>query len=245
MLHTHAPVSAPPLEQLLADERDDYANRDEKGLQVKQARTTNEDEERLHYFKLYATFMTNVFPLLAWLSYTYLFPLLGTVHADADRKMAIIVDHQLGYVYLTWYIIFVTRFYLTINANGARASAKLDRPDQYIYEIKAKAGALSKAPYVLMADTGAAGRFNRAQRAAANMDEYLPMFLTGALLVACVLGPVVVVLCLLYMYGRVSYGNKYKESRKYRLQGYIPQLMAEQMVAAFMGFIAVKTLLLA
>jgi hypothetical protein len=226
-------------------EEDDYLNRDAMGLQVKQQRTCVEAEERLHYFKLYATLMTNVFPLLVWLTYTYLLPtVFGSVRVDVDRKLGMIVEYQLGYVYLTWYIIFLTRYYLAINANGARASAKIDRPDQYIFEIKAKEGALAQAPYVLMADTGTAGRFNRAQRAAANTDEYLPAFLTGSLLVACVFGPVMVVLAGLYMYGRVSYGNRYKANKAERLAGYIPQLLAEQTVAAFVGFIAVKTLVL-
>jgi len=227
-------------------EEDDYLNRDSMGLQVKQQRTCVEADERLHYFKLYATLMTSVFPMLVWLIYTYILPtVFGAVRIDADRKLAIIVDYQLGFVYLSWYIIFLTRYYLAINANGARASAKIDRPDQYIYEIKAKEGALAQAPYVLMADTGTAGRFNRAQRAAANTDEYLPMFVTGALLVACVFGPVMVVLAGLYMYGRVSYGNRYKANKNERLAGYVPQLVAEQTVAAFMGFIAVKTLAIA
>lgn len=225
---------------------DDYLNRDAMGLQKKQKRTCIEADERVHYFKLYATLMTSIFPLLTWFAYTYLLPtFFRTVRVNADRKLAIIVEYQLGYVYLTWYIIFLTRYYLAINANGARASAKVDRPDQYIFEIKAKEGALAQAPYVLMADTGTAGRFNRAQRAAANTDEYLPMFATGSLLVACVFGPVVVVVAGLYMYGRVAYGNRYKTNKDERLAGYVPQLVAEQTVAASVGFIIVKTLVLA
>ena len=88
-----------------------------------------------------------------------------------DKKFAFIHEYSLGYVFLAHYIVYLTRLYAAINCNGARSPARLDRPDQHIYRIMAKQGELSSAPYVLMANTGAAGRFNRATRAAANMDE--------------------------------------------------------------------------
>ena len=64
----------------------------------------------------------------------------------------------------------------SINANGARLPAKLDRPDQHIYQIMAEKGPLANAPYVLMATTGAAGRFNRAQVLGLELGLGFPRF---------------------------------------------------------------------
>ena len=70
---------------------------------------------------------------------------------------------------------------------GARAPARVDRPDQHIYKIMASDGSLKDAPNVLMATTGAAGRFNRAQRAVFNMDETLPLVLANTFLAGAIL----------------------------------------------------------
>ena len=130
-----------------------------------------------------------------------------------------------------------------INANGARAPARVDRPDQHIYKIMAEKGPLADAPYVLMATTGDAGRFNRAQRAAYNMDEGLPLYLSATLLAGSVFGPLVALLALLNAYGRVSFADGYKASLGARGGGFMAAVVAEHVTAGLVGLCAIKGLL--
>lgn len=228
---------------------DDFANRDERGLVKTPGRPADEAAERVFYFKLYATWMTNVGPALAWLVYWLLGQLAPAARARCDAKLALVREHELGWLYATWLVVFFARTYLAINANGARAAARLDRPDQHIYKLMANpaagpsSAALADAPYVLMENTGAAGRFNRAQRAAANMDEGLPVLLAGLLLSALVFGPLALALALANAYGRLRYAALYKLDKDQRLAGFVPAQLAEQVVGGLVGLVAVKTLL--
>merc|ERR1712039_556510 len=137
-----------------------------------------------------------------------------------DKKFALIYEFQFGYVYLAIWIVAIARSVLVCNANGARGPARVDRPDQQIYKIMAADGPLKDAPYVMMAGTGAAGRFNRAQRGVFNTDEAMPMFLASTLIVSAVFGPAAICLSLIAAYGRVTFGKKYKESAKSRGKGF-------------------------
>ena len=228
---------------------DDFANRDERGLVKTPTRPADEAAERVFYFKLYATWMTSVGPALAWLLYWALGQLAPAARARCDAKLELVREHELGWVYATWLVVFFARTYLAINANGARAAARLDRPDQHVYKIMAnpaegsdRSRQLADAPYVLMENTGAAGRFNRAQRAAANMDEGLAGLLAGLLLTAFVFGPIALVLALANGYGRFRYANLYKLDKEQRLAGFVPAQLAEQVVAGLVGLVAIKTL---
>eukprot|EP00873_Tetraselmis_striata_P006529 jgi/Tetstr1/426793/TSEL_017008.t1 len=152
--------------------------------------------------------------------------------------------HDLGYIYLAWFLVLVARSYATVNANEARAPARLDRPDQHIYKIMAESGPLAGAPYVLMATTGEAGRLNRAQRACANMDEGMPLFLSGLLLQGAVFGPLAACVAALYMYGAVRFATDYKADPKARLHGFMCSGIAQMVSGGFVSLIAVRTLLL-
>jgi hypothetical protein len=141
---------------------------------------------------------------------------------------------------VTWYIVFVTRTYMAINANGARKPARIDRPDQHIYKIMTNKKPLCDAAYVLMEGSGAGGRFNRAQRAAAHMDESLPLYLTGAMLTACVFGPISVIISLIYACARVGYANSYTRHLKDRLGSIYWIFISEQLSAGLVLFVAIK-----
>merc|ERR1712039_874465 len=108
-----------------------------------------------------------------------------------DKKFGLIHEFELGYVYLAVWIIAMSRAFLVCNANGARAPARVDRPDQHVYKIMAASGNLKDAPYVMMADTGPQGRFNRAHRGVFNFDEAMPAVLANIILSGFVFGPIV------------------------------------------------------
>jgi len=221
---------------------DDFKHRDAQGLLKQPKRPADEASERVFYFKLYATWTTNVGPGLAWFGFWLAAQFAPSYRTRCDAAIAFVHEHDLGWVYATWIVVFFVRLYMAINANGARAQARLDRPDQHIYKIMAREGAMASAPFVLMVNTGPEGRFNRAQRAAANMDEGLPVLLTGLLLIAPVFGPAAFGLALCNAYGRVKYAHLYKRDKDQRLAGFVPAQLAEQVVAGLVGIVAVKGL---
>merc|ERR1719240_1744237 len=98
------------------------------------------------------------------------------------------------------------RTLLVVNANAARAPARVDRPDQHVYKIMDKDGPNKDAAYVMMANTGLQGRFNRAQRGVFNTDEALPSVLVNTLLTGFVFGPIVCIILLIVILGRILFG---------------------------------------
>eukprot|EP00656_Telonema_subtile_P008232 TRINITY_DN13855_c0_g1_i3.p1 TRINITY_DN13855_c0_g1~~TRINITY_DN13855_c0_g1_i3.p1 ORF type:complete len:256 (+),score=58.64 TRINITY_DN13855_c0_g1_i3:168-935(+) len=222
-----------------------FKGRDDQGLMLASAmpRACSEQQERVHYFKLYATITTNLAPLTALSLYWAVRYCSPTQYAAQQIKLEFIYAHNLSWVFACWYVVFLTRLYLAINANGARAPARLDRPDQHVYKIMARSGELSSAPCVLMDNTGAAGRFNRAQRAAANMDESIAVYLSGLLLVAAVFGPVALLLAGANAFGRVKFAHAYKADHRQRLAGFTPSMLSEQVSASLVGLVAVKGVL--
>merc|ERR1712224_364075 len=119
-------------------------------------------------------------------------------------------EYQLGYAFLAVWMLGFTRAWTVSIANGARSPARIDRPDQHVYKIMAASGPLKDAPYVMMANTGAQGRFNRAQRGVFNTDETMPLVIANTILSAFVYGPLTPCICLLILYGRVTFTSKYK-----------------------------------
>ncbi|KAL1520909.1 hypothetical protein AB1Y20_022469 [Prymnesium parvum] len=217
---------------------DEFAGRDAMGLQ-KDQKPQSEAEARASYFRLFSKLIGLQAPLLCWSIYAvsvYLLPGGDVVAA----KLAFIHRYSLGSIFAAWFAVYLVRIYASINANGARAPVRLDRPDQHVYKIMARDGPLVDAPYVMMASTGAAGRFNRAQRAAFNMDESLPTSLTGLLLQTCVFGAVGLFPALLYAYGAAKFCDAYKESSGARSSGFMPRVIAESLSAGMVGVCAIK-----
>ena len=137
---------------------DEFDGRDVQGLKEQKDKVQTEAEARSHYFGIYGKLIFLQAPCIGWCVYFLAKYVLG-FSAVLDEKFAFIYRHQLGYVFLAWFLVYCTRVYAAINCNGARAPTRLDRPDQHIYKIMAQSGDLKGAPYVLMAGTGAAGRF--------------------------------------------------------------------------------------
>ena len=219
--------------------RDEFEKRDEMGLD-KSAPPKTEAEARAGYFRMLGTVIFVQSPILGWVAYFCLRFLPGQAER-MDAKFAFLVQHDLGWVFVAILTVLLMKSYMVINSNGGRAAARLDRPDQHIYKIMSKETTFSDAPYVLMATTGAAGRFNRAQRAAFNADESLPVFLVSLVSVAAVFGPAAVVTALITLLGRVKFAESYKEDQDKRSSGFMIAIVGEYITIGLVWVCALKS----
>jgi len=197
-----------------------------------------EAEGRAFYFVMLGKLLLLQSPFLGWCAYLAFKQVPGQA-AKVEAKFAFIAAHDLGWVFVAVLVVLFTKAYLVINANGARAGARLDRPDQHIYKIMSP-DKYSDAPYVLMATTGAAGRFNRAHRALYNYDEVLPVFLINLVCVASVFGPLGLALALFNLYGRTMFANLYTEDQTKRGPGFMASAISEYLTAGLVMVCAMK-----
>ena len=214
---------------------------DDRGL-LPESKAKSEADGRKFYFKLQFVIQCVIAPVLAGLVSGVMHMTSSTFSSRVGTKLAFIKEWELGYLYAVWYAAFVGKTYAMMNANCARGPARVDRPDQFVFQIMDAKGPLKDAPYVLLANEGPLGRFNRAQRAAANLDETLPLFITGLLLTAAVYGPIAFAISLLYLYGAIQFAESYKEATKLRVKGFLPTMVANQLTGAFIGIVAIKSL---
>jgi len=217
----------------------EFEKRDEMGLQKFNSATKNEAEARAFYFKFIGNLMFVKMPIAVALVYTLLRFLPGQAER-IDAKFEFIRAYDLGWVFVAPALLHLGRTYLMINANGARAEARVERPDQHVYKIMSP-NKYADAPYVLMANTGAAGRFNRAQRSAYNTDEVLPLFAVGLVLVAACFGPLALVLGAINVYGRTTFANAYKADQDTRGPGFMAAAASEYLTMALVQWIALKS----
>ncbi len=196
-----------------------------------------EESEMRGYQKRFLKLIIVQAPIIAWSIYFATTKiLLSQSSLDImNSKLEFIKKYELHYVYISVYMVYLARLILVTNVNGARGPTRLGRPDQHIYQV------VGTKDLVLMATKGVHGRFNRAQRGILNMDEGLPLFAAGTLLVAPVFGQVVCFFLVpLYAYGRVKMAFDYKESKEVRLGGFMLAMIAEHGMFGFVGLIAIK-----
>jgi hypothetical protein len=133
----------------------EFAHRDAMGLKPLLPDAKTESQTRQRYFKMIGLFHFVIAPTFAtgliWITTNFISSPQQT-HAD---RLKLLREYDLGYLYASWYILMLTRSYATINANGTREEARVDRPDQHAYKIMANPQNnntvnLSNAPYVLM-----------------------------------------------------------------------------------------------
>lgn len=216
------------------------ATRDARGLIPSGPAISSEAEARARYYRVYGKLTMVQAPVIAALVLGLLTQVPGQ-SARLAARLAFVHEHDLGAVLACWYIVYSVRLYMNINANGARAPARVDRPDQHLYQV---AGG-EDAPYVFMAEHGAAGRFNRAQRAAFHMDESLALFLSSLLVVAALCGPLGLGIGAVYAFGRVNFAEQYKASVATRMANgtMYAIFVSEHLAAALVGGAALKGLL--
>jgi len=96
-------------------------------------------------------------------------------------------------------------------------------------------------PFVLMANTGSAGRFNRAQRGVFNTDESMPLLLMNTLLAGAAFGGIVMALGLIVSYGRVTFGLAYTEAKSKRGKGLMLAFLGEAWMGGLVLFAALAS----
>jgi hypothetical protein len=179
-------------------------------LPPEKART--EDYMRNKYTKQLTMVVLVQGPIIGWSLYFINKALISEEsQAIMEAKFKFLQVYQLHYLYIAIFMAYLTKLPLIVNANGSRSPARVDRPDQHIYQV------VGTKQLVLMATDGVYGRFNRAQRGSVNMDESLAQFLANSLLVAPVLGTIACYFLLpMYAYGRISFAHAYKVDKTKR-----------------------------
>jgi hypothetical protein len=224
-------MSKKGVETLGDDYEEDYDEDEdvEEGLTAEE--TAKGKAEFRKYLLMIGVMVLVIGPIFAWS--TYFLTNLNEGQKDLhDYKFALIYKYQLGYVYLALFILYLTRQYLMVNTNAARAPAGCERPDQHVYTSK-----------VLMVSEGAAGRFNRSQRAAANMDESLPLYALALVFAGFVFGPFILIPAALTFLGRILFANGYTKALNARGPGFGLGMIAEVWTHGLVGLCAVKGIL--
>jgi len=202
--------------------------------------TPTEKAETSKYLKIYLLAAPLIGQLLAWPTY-FLSRFIPGQAGLYQQKFAFISTYQLGYVFLAVGLLRLTRGFMVALANGARAPTRVDRPDQHVYRIKpSDSNPLWDEPFVLMASDGAAGRFNRAQRAVFNTDETLPLFVAETLLAGSVFGPITLAMLLLVICGRCRFSCLYRGSAEARGAGFVPALVGELWMSGLLWVCAIQ-----
>ncbi|KAL7474574.1 hypothetical protein ACHAW6_000544 [Cyclotella cf. meneghiniana] len=232
----------------MPSKENEFARRDAMGLKPLLPDAKSETQTRQKYFKMIGLFNFMVAPLLALTLLWLADKVLPSKHPYTDR-LQWIHEYELGWLYAAWYILSLTRTYATINANGAREVARVDRPDQHAYKIMANPQSknvpdLSNAPYVLMENVGTIGRFNRAQRAAFHFDEGLELLLGSIFLAGVIVPQLVFGLAVVYCVGRKLFTDAYTKSCEARLSPFAFVALPSMIIAAMVGIFAVQSMFL-
>ena len=195
----------------------------------------SEAQVTAHYTSMFGKLLFLQAPVIACV--LYFAARYSGAASSMDLKFAFMHTHQLGWAFACWYVIYLMRLRVGMNVSAMRGPARLNRPDQHIYQL-----CFMGTPFVLMATEGAAGRFNRAQRAACNTDEGLILFLSGLILVAAVFGPVALGLALLSFVGRNKFAVDYTRSNSERGGGFLMSAVAEHGTAGCVALCAAKAI---
>jgi hypothetical protein len=233
----------------MSTKESEFSRRDAMGLKPLLPDAKSEAQTRQKYFKMIGLFNFVVAPSFA-MGLIWIANKLMSSKMTYTYRLELLRDYDLGWLYAAWYVLMLTRSYATINANGAREAARVDRPDQHTYKIMAnpqsKTGAvdLSNAPYVLMENVGPVGRFNRAQRAAFHFDEGLELLLGSIFLAGIIFPQLVFGLMAIYCVGRKRFTDGYTESCKGRMGPFALVVLPSMIIAALVGIIAVQAIVL-
>mmetsp|Transcript_4711 Transcript_4711/g.7141 ORF Transcript_4711/g.7141 Transcript_4711/m.7141 type:complete len:213 (-) Transcript_4711:120-758(-) len=158
----------------------------------------------------------------------------------AVPKLSLLAEYDLGYIYLAAIILNISQLAMGINVGNARKHCKVHNPDQHIYQVKGAEG--SKLGYVLMDNEGVNGKFNRAQRAAANFNESYAQNIFYILLAGFVYPKEVMIISSVMGVGRVVMALGYTGTLNGRLGGFMISKFAAHSLECLVGITAYKVL---
>jgi len=110
-----------------------------------------------------------------------IFRVLGLYNEEMfQKKVDLFLEWELGWILACIMIAKYVWTILNLWQDDLRYRVDIGVPDQYVYELvdDPKREPTYKKSYVLMANEGMFGRWNRAQRAAQNYSEHLAYYMT-------------------------------------------------------------------
>ena len=102
-----------------------------------------EADKRWDYKKMYARRVVVQCPVLAVALYVAV-----AQFYDVEARLALARSLDLGWAFLAWYVVYLARQSVAINAAACRAGARCPRPDQHVYRIAHPD--FNEKPYVMM-----------------------------------------------------------------------------------------------
>ena len=125
---------------------DEFEQRDGLGLSrddVLKAPAAAEADKRWDYKKMYARRVVVQCPVLAVALYVAV-----AQFYDVEARLALARSLDLGWAFLAWYVVYLARQAVAINAAACRAGARCPRPDQHVYRIAHPD--FNEKPYVMI-----------------------------------------------------------------------------------------------
>ncbi|KAL7540014.1 hypothetical protein ACHAXR_009799 [Thalassiosira sp. AJA248-18] len=160
--------------------------------------------------------------------------------ANADIKIGILAEHNLGWLYLGIFLLKILQKPIETILGEARKASKVNVPDQQVYRVMGTDG--SKLGYVLMEKDGVHGAFNRAQRALMNYHEEFPTLALQYVAASWVF-PFEAFVCVMVWATMRWFGAVgYKSSAESRFHGIMPRLIAMCAIQGMVLIAAVKAL---
>jgi len=151
---------------------------------------------------------------------------LGLCHFGASElvheKLELLARYQFGPMYVGLFVLKYTFQMIFANMGTARRACKINVPDQHVYRVF---GGPANGSTVLMDPEGAFGEFNRAQRAMANLEEILPLFLAEMAFVGFVFPLLTTAFVVLFSLARFAAARGYTSSAKGRMSGNISSMI--------------------
>jgi uncharacterized MAPEG superfamily protein len=189
-------------------------------------------------------FYTIMWPLvicLGGLASMKLLPFVDDVDS-VHRRLAAVEDGEDGWTFLALTIVTHAVTIVSLFSVHTRLAVGMTPPDQFVFATVEDDEHKGKGRPVRMVQEGAAGAFNRAQRAFLNTQETLAVVLTHIVLAGRVAPRLTVTLATIIGVGRILFAAGYTRSFALRSPGFmIANLLGQSVLAGFVLLVALAT----